>query len=197
MVGAWHGENFDLRVVQAAGVTYMISLRDDAFGVVMIEGHDVLSLNDGRDAQHAQTAELSANHAKLGPLVLVRTGDHLAIGDGTSAAAQVVPAPELEAADLAFAADSAARGADAWVAVTAQGGALWRRNERVEGEAMRAPVAALLAKGKLTWQPIASGSRGDLGFTVGTYKFNDATGSYVTIWKREGGGWKMLFDLGS
>lgn len=197
MAGAWHGERFDLRVVQAQGVTYLISLRDDAFGVIMIEGKEVLSLDDGRDAEHAKLADVAPNHAKLGPMVIARHGDHLAIGGGDATAAQVAPAPELEDADRAFAADSAARGADAWLAVMAEGGAVWRQNKRLEGEAIREPVAAMLTKGKLTWEPVASGKRGDFGFTVGTYKFNDATGTYGTIWKHEASGWKVLFDLGS
>jgi len=204
MAGAWHADGFDARVVQVSGVTYMVSLRDDGFGVVMIEQHDVLALDNGRDPQKAQLGELGSDRVKLGPLVVARTGDHLKIATTDTTAARVEPAPVLEAADRAFAADSRARGAEAWLAVIAKDGALWR-DKRVEGEdALREAVAHTLAQGTLTWEPSASGMRGDWGFTVGHYQLvpagataQAAIGTYCTIWKHDAGGWKVAFDLGS
>ena len=58
-------------------------------------------------------------------------------------------------------------------------------------------------KGQVTWQPIASDTSraGDLGYTHGTYEVADATkkviehGSYVRIWKKENGAWRIVMDV--
>ncbi len=109
-------------------------------------------------------------------------------------------APELEAADRAFAADTAARGIDGWVAAFDPQGAMMRRGARVEGPAIREVMADTLAKGKLVWDPIASGREGPLGFTVGKATYTGAdhwASSYVTIWRQQpDGSWKVLFDTG-
>ena len=66
-----------------------------------------------------------------------------------------------------------------------------------------ASAAALTkAKGKFTWQPIGGdvSRAGDLGYTHGTYEVNDASkvvehGSYVRIWKKEDGVWRIVMDV--
>jgi ketosteroid isomerase-like protein len=58
-------------------------------------------------------------------------------------------------------------------------------------------------KGQVVWQPIASdtSSAGDLGYTHGTYEVSDDTkkvterGSYVRIWKKEQGAWRIVMDV--
>ncbi|HEY5950993.1 MAG TPA: hypothetical protein VIV40_36125 [Kofleriaceae bacterium] len=110
-------------------------------------------------------------------------------------------APELEAADRAFAADTAARGVDGWVAAFDPQGGMLRRGSRIEGPAaIRDAMSGLLAKGKLAWQPVASGREGTIGFTVGKATYTGAESwqsSYVTIWRQQGdGSWKVLFDTG-
>jgi ketosteroid isomerase-like protein len=53
-----------------------------------------------------------------------------------------------------------------------------------------------------TWEPIAGdvSSSDDLGYTYGTYQLTSGgkvieSGNYYRIWKKDGGRWKVLFDL--
>ena len=63
-------------------------------------------------------------------------------------------------------------------------------------------VALASVKGHANWA-ITGGdvsSSGDLGYTYGTYKLTEATqvtehGSYVRIWKKEGGQWRIVLDV--
>jgi ketosteroid isomerase-like protein len=119
----------------------------------------------------------------------------------------------LESADRAFAADTAARGIDGWMAAFDPAGAMWERGRKqtLSAEAIRASMGPLFARGvQITWQPVASGlsPAGDLGYTVGTSRstapddrgarVETHRGSYVTIWRRQpDGSWKVLFDTGS
>lgn len=114
--------------------------------------------------------------------------------------ASALPAPELEAADRAFAADTAARGVDGWMAAFEPAGASMRGGARLEGEELAAAMAPMLAAGRLTWEPIASGRRDLLGFTIGRASYTGNTTArftYATIWRRQpDGGWKVAFDVG-
>ncbi|HSD46852.1 MAG TPA: nuclear transport factor 2 family protein, partial [Pyrinomonadaceae bacterium] len=58
------------------------------------------------------------------------------------------------------------------------------------------------AKGQPTWTTIGGdvSRSGDLGYTHGTYEVTDANtvterGSYVRIWKKENGAWRMVLDV--
>lgn len=61
--------------------------------------------------------------------------------------------------------------------------------------------ASSLALAKTTsaikWQPIAAdvSRAGDLGYTHGTYEAGDERGSYVRIWKKENGAWRIIIDV--
>jgi ketosteroid isomerase-like protein len=109
-------------------------------------------------------------------------------------------APELEDADRRFAADTASRGTEGWMAAFDPHGGMMRRGARVEGAAIAEMMAPLLSKGRLAWDPITSHREGSLGFTVGkaTYTGEDSWQStYVTIWRQQpDGSWKVLFDTG-
>ncbi len=69
----------------------------------------------------------------------------------------------------------------------------------------RPASAQVLAKNKdhLTWKPIGGDASiaGDLGYTHGAYEVADATnkvierGSYVRIWKKEAGAWRVVLDV--
>jgi ketosteroid isomerase-like protein len=69
----------------------------------------------------------------------------------------------------------------------------------------RDAAAAELAKSKGTimWHPISAdvSQAGDLGYTHGTYEVSDDTtkvterGSYVRIWKKENGVWRIVMDV--
>ncbi len=66
-------------------------------------------------------------------------------------------------------------------------------------------AADVLAKteGQITWQPIDGdvSRAGDLGYTHGTYEHTDDTknvierGSYVRIWQKQGGTWRVVMDV--
>jgi hypothetical protein len=114
------------------------------------------------------------------------------------------PAPELEALDVEFAAQSAKEGGEAWAAIFAGDGAEWSNGKRVEQAQIGTVMGNVLMGATLDWQPLASGVQGDLGFTLGTYTLESKNssqhedGSYCTIWRRAPGGpWKVLFDVGS
>src|SRR5262249_7799903 len=113
------------------------------------------------------------------------------------------PAPELEAADLAFAAATAKRGVDGWVAAFDPHGGMMRRSGRIEYAAIAEEMAPILTSARLAWAPIASGRPGELGFTVGKARFTAARAedswrsTYATIWRHQpDGSWKVLFDTG-
>lgn len=61
--------------------------------------------------------------------------------------------------------------------------------------------ASLAALAKTTapikWHPIAAdvSQAGDLGYTHGTYEAGDERGSYVRIWKKENGQWRIIMDV--
>jgi ketosteroid isomerase-like protein len=57
-------------------------------------------------------------------------------------------------------------------------------------------------KGQVSWTTAGGdvSRAGDLGYTYGTYEITDATkvterGSYVRIWKNEGGQWRIVLDV--
>ncbi len=113
------------------------------------------------------------------------------------------PAPELEAADRAFAADVLARGIEGWMAAFAPDGGMIQKGARVQGDEIRAMMSGVLSTTKVTWEPVASGRAGTIGFTVGKATFTGATpadswrSTYATIWKQQpDSSWKVLFDAG-
>jgi len=63
------------------------------------------------------------------------------------------------------------------------------------------------SSGQLQWQPVLAvvAASGDLGYTTGPWSYKKkasdeeagAFGQFVSIWRHEGGKWKLLFDLGS
>ena len=110
------------------------------------------------------------------------------------------PAPELEAADRAFSADTGERGIAGWMAAFEPDGGMIRKGSRVSGEAIRETMGPVLGAGKLAWAPVASGRAGKLGFTVGKATYTGTENwesSYVTIWRQQAdGAWKVWFDTG-
>jgi ketosteroid isomerase-like protein len=114
-----------------------------------------------------------------------------------------VPAPELEAADLAFSDDVQRRGGAAWMDAFEPDGWTVDGDRKLSGDALRATMTPFLEAVALSWAPVASGRRGDLGFTVGKASFTRRAdgsgwrGSYVTLWRRQPDGrWKVRFDTG-
>lgn len=132
------------------------------------------------------------------------SGDGKVIPFGFTRAGDPPRAPELEAADLAFAADTAKRGVDGWVAAFEPEGWMHGGGEkRVGAEAIRATMAPFLGRVRIDWAPVTSARRDDLGFTLGKATFTDSKdgsswkGVYVTLWHRQpDGSWKVRFDTG-
>ncbi|MBL9016427.1 MAG: hypothetical protein JNL83_19720 [Myxococcales bacterium] len=164
-----------------------------------------------KTAHTASSAEF-ANPAHDAPKSITygREGDDLVarLAGGVDLAfrfrpAPYVSAPELEQADLAFAAAVKERGVPAWVDAFAPDGWMWSKGGVVPRDRVGELMAPILTTGLLAWAPIASGTHGGLGYTVGKATFTGKTAAegwrstYVTIWKQQpGGGWKVLFDTG-
>ena len=112
--------------------------------------------------------------------------------------------PEAEDADLAFARDTDADGIEGWLRWFADDGAMIRGDRRIEGKAaIGAAMAPLLGRANLLWAPVWSRRLpgGDLAVTVGRARIVDKAavtwrGSYVTLWRRDPAGWRVLLDLG-
>jgi ketosteroid isomerase-like protein len=62
--------------------------------------------------------------------------------------------------------------------------------------------SAIPDNSSITWQPFKAEASGDLGYTIGNWKYQtkDTTmyGNYCTIWKKQPDGkWKFVFDGGN
>ncbi len=134
---------------------------------------------------------------------------------GCAAAPSPVSSPaelraSLEQAELAFAADTAARGIDGWLDAFADDGALLDpRGVQTRGKAaIRARMATFLAKHRLDWKPTLAdvSPDGQMGYTYGVYTLaakDDLSkilerGSFMTVWRRgPDGKWRVVADMGS
>lgn len=217
--------------IAAGGALYGVSLHGASFEVLVVDDGDGPGRPDGvlrlfampggkRSVEFAgrelgATSAVFANDAHDFPKTITYARS---AGDGLSAVlagdeptltfsftrGKRAPAPVLEAADRAFAADTGARGVDGWVAAFAPDGGMMRPQGRVARDAIAGVMAPVLSGGRLDWAPIASGMAGELGFTVGKATFTPTGGgaggwrsSYVTIWRKQpAGDWKVLFDTG-
>ena len=119
--------------------------------------------------------------------------------------AEGAPAPELEEAERAFAADSAARGAAAWVTAFADDGVLWRDTTAHRGgDAIEMVITGTLEAIDLAWEPTASRMlvTDQLGVTAGTWVGTPrdggapGTGTYLTLWRKDPAGWRVILDVG-
>ena len=115
-------------------------------------------------------------------------------------------AARLLGADSAFAAASAARGADAWAEVWASDGVLWREDGTLlrGPDAVRAAMAPVLGRlgARFRWEPTEAALLwpDSLGYTIGRWwiepeaEGRPAGGEYLTAWVRRGGAWKVALD---
>lgn len=121
---------------------------------------------------------------------------------------------ELISADELFANTVAREGFSVWSSFFSPEGSVIREGTgEIRGiDAVQASMDAATASGgliSLTWSPERAevSNAGDLGYTVGRYRSTGigldgvkvaSTGIYVSIWRRqEGGGWKVVMDLGN
>jgi ketosteroid isomerase-like protein len=229
-LGDWEGAHGSEHWIAASGALFGVSLpREGGFEVLVVDDAPGPGKADGVLRLYAMPGglksvefiqqELDEQSATFGnpahdfPTTVRygRDGNTLVAvigGQGRSerfsfARGAMAPAPELEAADRAFAADVARRGVDGWIAAHDAQGAMITGGGRVEGHAAIAGVMrGVLETGALSWAPIASGRRGDLGYTVGKATLATTSGktvrsSYVTIWRRNSdGAWRVWFDTG-
>ena len=199
-----------LHWVSSAGVRFGVAMSPEGFEVIVVDGAKLTAMPGGQQRlEFDQTGEAAfagggntLAYAKHGDGVEahVSVGGHDAVVDFTRVADP--RAPELETADLAFAADVDKRGIDGWVAAFEPTGAQMTRKGRVEGAAaIRALMTGPLAAVKIAWAPTTSRVHGDWGFTVGLATFTGTETSkstYVTIWHRQpDGSWKVAFDTGA
>lgn len=125
--------------------------------------------------------------------------------------APVPRAPALEAAERAFAAGVAARGLDAWVEAFAPDGVKWNDVPVRGADAIRAAMAPIVGNpdARLVWEPAVSAlsPAGDMGFTIGPYRFlrrapgadfeERGRGTYVSLWSIQPDGvWRVRWDGG-
>jgi len=119
---------------------------------------------------------------------------------------------ELLEADRAFAAETAARGADGWADWFAETGRMYRERGYVDGRTtirdLMVPAFADSLR-ELRWVPDTAivAASGDVGYTLGHWESvlktpaGDSTlgrGNYVTIWRRQPDGtWKVTVDIGN
>ncbi len=230
-LGDWKGEGNTEHWVAAAGAIYGVALHDHGTFEVMIiddaEGggpadgvlrmfampggeKSVLFTHVSHTAESAvfgnpdhddpKTIEYARTAKGLTAKLKSASGTHITFD---FLAVPHLAAPELEAADLAFAADAKARGAEGWASWFAPDGWMWRKTGKIEGAAIAETMKPLLSSGTLAWAPIASGTAGTLGYTVGKATFTGTApddhwkSSYVTLWKQQpDGAWKVLFDTG-
>ncbi len=119
---------------------------------------------------------------------------------------------ELARADSVFAQETARDRAAGWARHFASNGVMVRPGGNIEGRpAILDAMTRAFADTSfvLSWAPTAATASpdGQLGYTVGRYESrrrNPAglvereTGSYVTIWRRDGdGSWKVALDVGN
>jgi ketosteroid isomerase-like protein len=118
-------------------------------------------------------------------------------------------AAEVRAADRLFALETAARGLEGWMR--------WMAPDVLRPEfhgpatqgkaAVRARDSVMMfgrAEQALLWRPTESGAFADgrHGWTRGVWSVADttgatiATGQYLTIWRRDAEGWRVLVDTG-
>jgi ketosteroid isomerase-like protein len=152
--------------------------------------------------------------AAVAGLALASISTGACASSASSPPARVVPSLDalrasLTQAEIDFA---AARGVDAWVdAFGEEGMSIDAAGHVTHGKAaMRAMMAPVLAKVRLTWRPATTevAPSGEMGFTFGPYEVIErdpqghdkvvSKGTYMTVWRRQPDGtWKVAADLGS
>jgi ketosteroid isomerase-like protein len=113
---------------------------------------------------------------------------------------------QLRDADLAFAKATAERRLEGWMEYFAADAAILQDGKTITGtQSLRAYYEPLFANQdfSLSWTPTkAEASKdGTLGYTYGDYEAKrggkTSRGMYLTIWRKEGGRWKVIMDTGS
>ncbi len=136
------------------------------------------------------------------PILLLCTAATLSAEEGV----QTGNAKSLATAEMAFARESLELGTrTAFLHALSDEGILFQPGPQNGKKSWEAKPAT--GGGVLQWQPVlaATATNGDLGYTTGPWSFKEnaaakeatAFGQFVSIWRRENGQWKLLFDVGS
>jgi ketosteroid isomerase-like protein len=113
---------------------------------------------------------------------------------------------QLRDADLAFAKATAERRIEGWMEFFADDAAIIREGKVLSGkQSIREFYTQVFANKDftLTWVPTKAevSKDGTLGYTYGDAEAKVGAqvsrGMYVTVWRRVGGKWKVVLDLGS
>lgn len=115
---------------------------------------------------------------------------------------------QLRAADIAWSHAVAAKNVPrSLAALTPDAGLMAPNHPTAYGRAGITRALTLLFKQRVTlrWSPIDAGvaASGDLGYTRGTYVLDAVVsgkavhdrGKYVTVWRKDGGAWKVYLDI--
>lgn len=121
----------------------------------------------------------------------------------------VSDADQVFAADEAFNQATQDAGIEGWLDFFATDGRMLVNGDEIVGkEAIGDAMGPFLSSVRLEWRPTRAVAHAgsELAYTVGSYRTTLrerpdsvlATGSYVTIWERQGdGSWKVALDTGS
>jgi ketosteroid isomerase-like protein len=124
----------------------------------------------------------------------------------SSAAQASIWEQELRDADLDFGRQTAARRLEGWMDFFADDASIIHDGQTVTGKAALRAFYTPLFENKdfnLTWSPThaEASADGTLGYTYGEYHVKNGTaighGMYTTMWRKVGGHWKVVLDLGS
>ncbi|RYG38633.1 nuclear transport factor 2 family protein [bacterium] len=124
--------------------------------------------------------------------------------EGTKPDVILAPWNDLVAAERAFSADASARGVrSAFLTAFAPNALILGRNDFRNGPAFYRSIPDDRST-KLVWSPEKAeiNSDGTLGYTTGPYEVSEADGKltrgrFLSVWKREPGGWKVALDVGA
>jgi ketosteroid isomerase-like protein len=130
---------------------------------------------------------------------------YLIVLTGSAGNVGAQPLNELVAAEKAFAkrsTESSTR--EAFIAYLSDSGYIFQK-EPVKGKAFW--EAASAGTDLLSWEPVfaAIAAAGDIGYTTGPWTFRPnrrdtsaaAGGYYVSLWRKEHAGWKVVLDIGT
>lgn len=201
LAGTWRNGTRDTRWVRAGDVLWGVSLDDHGSYEV-----DLIRVADDRATliriDNGQTS------SRLDGLGVTGTGADFEAGGAhvhleRTTPGTIAPAPAVELSDKAFAQRSLQGGGDAWPPWFAADGAMWDDGKRIEHDQIGETMRGVLDKVTIRWAPVASGAKGDLGFTVGRADYehkpagDHTTGSYCSIWRKQADGeWRIILDVG-
>lgn len=217
LLGSWAAEGEQQTFVGVDGAILGIMLHPGgAFDLVTIddgEGRGVADnvlrirfMPNGDPAKEVSGPSPGDGALELGTASYLHLGDGLSVTrtGATAMFKHVAPpaAPAVEAADKAFSDDVGKRGVVAWAEAFAPDGAMLSGDQKIDQPKVADEMRNFLAKGTLSWAPVASGKRDGTAFTVGRASYKPKDGEpefrtvYITVWHQVGDAWKVFRDTG-